>query len=366
MGRPVYHYGKWRIRWTDEVGRRRSRNFHDQDTAALALKKVEVEVEERRRGLRPPEREAKTGRDAFEYWRRHRAPEKRSQQDDLSILKQLEPVFGRLPLNDTSAWVVAVDQYKARKDHLNKKTVANHLTLLVSVMRAAHDLGWMDRVPPVKKPKIKLVSKDYSYLRTKDEVRRFLEAAKVEGGMAYMLYLTAICTGMRAGELAGLRWSDVSLERRQILVQRSFDGPTKSDEPRAVPILDPLPEELERWQQVHPGELVFTNRDGRMLGPSARLFQEVLHRVLEAAGFPMITRGNRKRRVITFHGLRHTFASFFVMNGGSIYKLQAILGHESIKMTQRYAHLQPDVFREDYGRLGSVFESTRGAQANVD
>src|SRR5437868_4520369 len=66
-------------------------------------------------------------------------------------------------------------------------------------------------------------------------------------------------------------------ERRLITVQRSFDGPTKAGDVRYVPILDVLLPILQQWHELHPGTLVFTNRDGRMLGKSARIFQEVLH-----------------------------------------------------------------------------------------
>ncbi|MBV9949395.1 MAG: hypothetical protein JOZ69_21310, partial [Myxococcales bacterium] len=81
----------------------------------------------------------------------------------------------------------------------------------------------------------------------------------------------------------GQRWPDVDLERRLITVQRSFDGPTKSDRVRYVPILDPLLPVLRASRLRHPGRLVFTNQAGTMLQPSARVFQEVLHRVLGRA-----------------------------------------------------------------------------------
>jgi hypothetical protein len=89
---------------------------------------------------------------------------------------------------------------------------------------------------------------------------------------------------------------------------------------------------------------VSTNRDGNMHGPSSRIFQEVLHRVLDKAGFPEVERNGKRRRYIVFHSLRHTFASHWVMRSGDIFKVQRILGHQSIAMTQRYAHLAPDAF----------------------
>lgn len=354
MGKPRKHYGKWRVRFTDERGKRRSKTFTDKKTAELALKQAEILVEERKKGLRPLEIEPKRFADAAAYWRENRAPQKRSYKDDISILKQLSEHFDQLLLNDHGAWIVAIDRYVALKSHLNKKTVCNHLTLLGTILRLAQDLGWCERLPRIKKPRIRLVSKDYSYLRTDDEIRRFLAEAIKEGGMVFMIFLVAIYTGARAGELAGMQWPDVDFEHRLITIQRSFDGPTKGDDTRHVPILDALLPHLRRWRLEHPGRLVFTNRDGGMLQPSARVFQEVLHRVLERAGFPRIIRGGKERRYIHFHDLRHTFASHWVMKGGDIFKLQKILGHKSIQMTMRYAHLAPDAFRDDYSRLGAA------------
>lgn len=309
----------------------------------------------------------------MDYWRQHRAPQKRSHHDDLSMLKQLEPVFGRLLLTDAPSWLIAVDRYKAQKARLNRKTVANHLTLLGSILRLAQQLGWLERLPHIQKPRVKVRSADYSYLRTTEEIRRFLSAAEAQGQMPHMLYTTAIYTGLRAGELAGLRWDDIDFGQRLITVQRSFEGPTKSDEVRHVPIFDVLFTPLKKWRLQHPGQLVFSNRDGRMLQPSARIFQEVLHRTLDAAGFPTTQRSGRERRYIRFHDLRHTFASHFAMRGGDLFKLQRILGHQSVTMTQRYAHLQPDAFRDDYSRFsdpyapGVVVEISRSLhQGRVD
>ncbi len=83
-----------------------------------------------------------------------------------------------------------------------------------------------------------------------------------------------------------------------------------------------------------------------MLIPSARAFQDVLHRVLEAAKFP--------RGYITFHGLRHTFASHWMMNGGDIFRLQKILGHKDTQMTQRYSDLAPEAYAQDHARLDGL------------
>jgi hypothetical protein len=68
-------------------------------------------------------------------------------------------------------------------------------------------------------------------------------------------------------------------------VQRSFDGPTKSDRARYVPVLDALLPVLREWRLRHPGRLVFTNIAGTMFAPSARIFQEVTCRQTESQEF---------------------------------------------------------------------------------
>lgn len=353
MSKPVKHYDKWRIRWVDAKGQRRSKTFTQYESAELALRKVQVEEEERRRGLRPPELQPRRFAEAARYWREHRAPRKRSYKDDLSILTQLEEHFGRLLLTDTADWVPAVDRYLVKKSGRNPKTLNNHLTLLISVLRLSRTLGWVERLPEIKKPTVER-DDTFDYLRNRDEVSRFLAAAKQEGDMPFMLYATALYTGMRAGELAGLEWLDVDLPNRLINVRRSFGGPTKNGRSRAVPILDGLLPLLLDWRAKHVGRFVFANRDGGMLQPSGRIFQETLRRVLQRADFPMVERGGKLASYIRFHDLRHSFASLWMMGSGDIFKLQRILGHQSQAMTQRYAKLDPKAFKDDYGRLGAA------------
>ena len=106
-----------------------------------------------------------------------------------------------------------------------------------------------------------------------------------------------------------LDWGDVDPETRRITVQRSFDGPTKSDRMRYVPILDVLLPVLREWRLRNPDRLVFPNRDGAMQCESASIFQEIFHRVLYVAQFPKVRRNGMDQSYVRFHDLRHTFAS---------------------------------------------------------
>lgn len=358
MGKPVRHRGKWRIRWVDECEKRQSAVFDDYKRAQSELSRKQVEVDEIKRGIRnapPPE---KTFNDLFDYWLEKRAPRKRSQKDDVSIIrKHLRPAFGTMKIRDIG--VEDGDDYvnmKIDDDGLSDKYVNNHLTLLTTMLNvaASFKVPWLVKVPKFNKPKVALFSTDFQWLRNHDELRRFLHAAGDEDEHVSVFYMLAVFTGMRAGEIAALEWPDVNLDRRLISVQRSFDGPTKSDRVRYVPVLDPLMPVLRAWRLRHPGRLLFTNQNGTMFQPSARIFQEVLHRVLDAAEFAKVQRNGKERPYVRFHDLRHTFASHWVMKGGDLFKLQKILGHQSVQMTMRYAHLAPEAFKDDYARFGGA------------
>jgi len=350
MAKPTNHRDKWRIRWIDHAGKRQSEVYDRYKDAEQALRRHQIEVHEIRCGERVPVARGKSFNDMCDYWLATRAKEKRSEKDDHSIIRcHLRPAFGGIQLSRLD--VSLVDRFKGNQAHLAPHTFANHLTLLISMLNAAVELGWLRKVPRIKKPKI-AVAEDYAYLKTTDEIERFLKATDHEDEPVRIMYRLGVYTGMRAGELAGLQWRDVDFPRRIVTVRRSYDRETtKNGRIRRVPILDPVLPVLKAWKLRHPGTWLFTKQRGGVFQPSSRVFQEVLHRVVERAGFESRWVHGKWRWYITFHDLRHTFALHWVMSGGDVFKLQKILGHQSIEMTMRYAHLAPHAFADDYGRL---------------
>lgn len=343
--RPTKHGDAWRIRWIDAAGVRKSEIHGTFDDAELALARHKVEAKERRRGLRPAEPEAHTFADLAEAWLRERAWKRSLKTDRILLRVHLEPFFGGRQL--ASIEPSTVEAFKRSKADASTANLNHMLTLLGSMLRLAVELKWITEVPRIRKPKG--AQKPFRYLRTQAEVQAFLAAAREEkerdaGVPAFVIYSLAIYSGLRCGELCGLRWADVDLERRLITVQRSYEGTTKSTKVRHVPILDPLLPVLREWRLRNPLPLVCPNGEGKMMRRDSRPFRETLQRVLVRAGLP--------KNHISAHGFRHTFASHWMMAGGSIYKLQRCLGHASLKMTEIYSHLTPSAFESDYGLLG--------------
>lgn len=159
--------------------------------------------------------------------------------------------------------------------------------------------------------------------------------------LVYLFYKVALHTGMRLGELLGLKWSVIDFERKIIKVCRSYCGvskaireSTKSRKIRHVPLAEGIYKDLLEAYQNRQCELVL-HMGGNVMDKS-NLRNHYFSKDIRAS----------KVSVIRIHDLRHTYASHFMMNGGNIYHLQSILGHGDIRMTQRYAHLSKNFFGE--------------------
>ena len=350
--RPNKYRDGWRIKWTNEKGKRCSASYINYAEAESVLLQKKAEVDQIKKGLQVRFDEDKSFCDLATFWIEKVTPLKRSGKDIESIIQtHLRPSFGSLKLHEITQ--EHAQDYCCVKEQkgLSKKTVANHLVVFISMLNYAREMKWLREVPRIRKPKISRRAHVFSYLKDNEEVKRFLLAAKAEGACYYSFYATAILSGLRAGELAGLKWDDVNLSQRILRVQRSYNSPTKSGNIRHVPILDPLVPILTEWSRNRVSEYVFTSNTGSMIGESSRIFQEIFRRVLHRAGFDDVERGGKARGYIRFHDLRHTFASHWMMKNGDIYRLQQIMGHQSVEMTQRYSHLSPNIFKEDYSRF---------------
>jgi integrase len=128
---------------------------------------------------------------------------------------------------------------------------------------------------------------------------------------------------MRIAEIFGLNWCDVLYKEELIAVRSKLKG----GKVRYVPLTPGLAAELRWYPAVIGEERIFPPKPGAK-GERQRV-ERSFETVLKMAGI----------EDLRFHDLRHTFASWYMMNGGDLYELAKILGHANIKMTERYAKL---------------------------
>jgi integrase len=138
-----------------------------------------------------------------------------------------------------------------------------------------------------------------------------------------LLVLIALTTGMRIAEIFALKWSDVLYSEELIAVRSKLKG----GKMRYVPMPSELAAEIRRFPAVIGEERLFPPKRGAT-GERQRV-EGSFETILTMAGISDFR----------FHDLRHTFASWYMMNGGDLYELAKILGHSNIRMTERYAKL---------------------------
>ena len=177
---------------------------------------------------------------------------------------------------------------------------------------------------------------------TEDQYHRLIEciekdaaAKSLSHGNRWLLDAIefAVGTGLRRGELCALRWDAVDLGFGMITVRVTEDFSPKSGRERRVPLVGRAREIVERLRAdgAVDGELVFRGASGGPMGENYLSQRFRFYR--RQAGIP---------EGISFHSLRHTFASWFVQRGGDLYRLKEIMGHADIKTTLKYANLSPE------------------------
>lgn len=239
-----------------------------------------------------------------------------------------------------------VCKHSRRASHPN--TVNKVLGCLKHMLRLAHKRRLIEGVPEIKK--LAAPPAKFDFL-TYEEADRLIAAA--EGEWRTMV-VVALRTGLRRGELLALGKDAVDLNHRRIAVRRNFYrgrfGTPKSGKAREVPLSDQAARALAAHTHTRSEALVFCDAAGRPFTDTHMRCQ--LRAICKRAGL----------RRIGWHVLRHTFASHLVMRGVPLRAVQELMGHSSIVVTQRYAHLAPQVARDAV----LLLDPPDGSPAGVD
>lgn len=277
------------------------------------------------------------------------------------VRKHLVPALGAVPLDKLiPADLQRFYLRKLQEDHLAPKTISNlhaclHRALQQAVKEQMIPSNPCDAVDLPRKEAVEI-----SVLTREQQAKLMQESYRHRYGVFIRL---ALSTGMRIGEIVGLRWDDIDFTNRILFVRSTLnrlptvDGENKTqlfvgspktkNGRRSIPLFDAIISDLQDWRKTQEADAqlaqsayentgyVVTNEFGKPIEP--RTFRDHYVRILKAAGLPHFT----------FHALRHTFATRAIEQRMDVKALSKILGHASVGFTlDTYAHLLDDHKRE--------------------
>lgn len=253
-----------------------------------------------------------------------------------SHLKRIREDLGPLPLRDLTlerleswqgglAFAPRLPRSNRNKSAaaLSPATVNRYLQTLKAMMTKACDWRLITERRLREIRKIKLTDERYNRRKdflSREEAERLINSAEQD---IKPIIICALQTGMRKGEILSLKWPQVDLTHRVIHLPK-----TKSGDPRSLPINDRLDTTLRGLVRSINDEHVFLN-------PETGTRWHDLKRAFPRA----VKKAKLGPRGIVFHHLRHTVASWLVMEGTPLLTVAAILGHADVQMVMRYAHL---------------------------
>ena len=350
------------IRFTPPNGREVFRSTGTADWA-LANEWASKEHAKAYRVARLGERPRRSWREAVTRWLdEHQA--KRSLKKDLHNFRWLEPYFGGLLLDEIDADRLEAVNAARKAEPRDKRrrtngeahseaftsqaTADKMLALIRSVLRAASAWGWLDKVPPIKLTG-SADKEDYRWLT-------HAEAAALHDALPEHLkapYEFALSTGWREQNVLRLEWSRVDMVRKVVWVagsqakgKRAIGAPLNRD---ALRILKGQAGKDARW--VFPAPPVKRKKGGkRDPAPYVRANNHGFKSAQARAGIAPLT----------WHDLRHTWASWHVMAGTSLRSLMDLGGWRSYKSVLRYAHLSPEHLAADAARVEGLARKLHG------
>lgn len=370
----------WYVGYTDHVGRQKC-----QATTAVTkteAKKIAQELErksERQRlGLEPlPSDSRMSLAELCEWWLENRCPPARAYDERKRLQKYvLDDKLGRTPVAQVTTALVEDQLRKMEVDGYSPATINGLRGTLNTVFNRARKAGVWSGPNPIQ---------DVESRRVPTKNRETLKAEEVPILLPHVpeewrgIFVAAIYTGGRKGDLFGLRKSDVDLDHRILVFSRSYDHETnKGGHADAIPIAEPLAPVLKAAIEASPSDLVFPDAEGKMRSPEADP-QKVLRHALgraglvvgydhicrrcKASGKPHVERHRDAElrrcpvcgmklwpkalpRPMRFHDLRHTTATLLLRAGVQLQHVQRILRHRDVKLTvDTYGHLECEDLR---------------------
>jgi integrase len=329
--------GTYKIRWR-EGGRNRSLRIHGSHELATKILRKRLSARDENRHL-DIKKEVNFRMSALiDRYDRQYGSKKRSCDREKSVLGGICAELGTLFVREVGGTAVNRWYQGLMEKGRSEGTAARHFNVMHHMMKKASTI-WsketgIDRNPcdevEVRRPNDEreryLGVEEIGCLKASLDEKMYRKAGKGINRTFLrlrLIVLIALTSGMRIAEIFGLKWDDLLYREGLIAVRAKLKG----GKIRYAPLTPELAAEFRSYPAVFSEERIFPPEPG-----STRERQRVDKSFQAALNLAGIT-GFR------FHDLRHTFASWYMMNGGDLYELAKILGHSNIRMTERYAKL---------------------------
>lgn len=314
----------WYLYYTDEDGKRRkvsTKCKHKPD----ALKFI-TQFKQKQKQQRAIRHNVKLSRFISEYLIYSKTEHRPKTTSDMEyILNEFKNTIGDKNLKQIS--VRDIELFIAKKRQVSDVTAQKNYVKLASAMSTAVRWQYLESNPVKKVTKPKVSERRPVYI-SKDEMKQLL--GHITDNELRDIVIVAVSTGLRLNELLHLKWHNVDLINKVIHVVNEDGFTTKSKKSRSVPMNDKSYQVLAQRKESAVCELVFHNR------------MRVHNDMKISKAFKKAVRACNLNDKICFHTLRHTFCSWLVKSGVSIYEVMKLAGHSSVSVTQIYAHLEPE------------------------
>ena len=277
----------------------------------------------------------------------HAQASKRAPDLDWHVFnKHMRPSLGRYLIVDLKNPVLDVWKREQILTGYQKATINKHIHLMNRMLNLARHWGFIPQHDPQQQ--------NLRCLQLGDHRQRFLTEAEIDRLLSvckqdrhpyiYHIVQFLLLTGARKGEVRTQRWQDVDFSKRIWTVPLSKNGRSRRVVLSSAAV-DTLQAVRVVTEQLHlptkPDSFVFTNPITKTAYHS---FNTVWFKV----------RAQADLSDVRMHDLRHTYASLLINRGVSLYEVQQLLGHSSLQMTQRYAHLEPNLLHRRTELLSGV------------
>lgn len=240
-------------------------------------------------------------------------------------IKNFVELIGEIPVENITP--EHTNLFKAKRQlHVAASSVNVDLRSLKAIFSV---LEQWERIPKNPFRKVKLVREPEKEMRYLTEAEFKSVTENISNRTLFTIVHCAYYTGARIGEILNLTWDCIHFEDSYLTIRNHKDFTTKSKRIRDVSLHPELKILLQQhYERTNSSEYVFTNKSGRRYRGDT--ISKMFKKVCRKAGLD---------ESVHFHGLRHTCASRLVQKGAPIYAVSKILGHSSVKVTERYAHL---------------------------